>query len=165
MDAGASSFPDNYVCIDVECVATGYRHDERSVALVAIVDKDERVLLRKTIKPDKPVVSYITPLTGLRKGDLDNGDRLADVIREVKLLLGPNIVLVGQGIVSDIEWLELRKGTDYQDTVDLGNLFKGYNPRFGNYSYHTLRHEANTLLGPGMSHKYLTERHLIYTDL
>ena len=145
-----ASFPDNYVCIDVECVATGYRHDERSVASVAIVDKDERVLLRKKVKPDKPVVSYITPLTGLQKGDLDDGDRLADVIQEVKLLLRPDVVLVGQGIMSDIEWLELKKGTNFRDVIDLGNLFKGYNARFGKYSYHTLRHEANTLLGPGM---------------
>ena len=146
----ASCLPKNFVSIDVECVATGYRHDERAVALVAVVDKDERVLLRKTIKPDKPVVSYITPLTGLHKGDLDDGDRLADVIKEVKSLLGPDMVLVGQGIVSDIKWLELNEGTDFQDFVDLGKLFKGYNPRYGNYSYHTLQHEANTLLKSGM---------------
>ena len=148
--ASCLSLPDNYVSIDVECVATGYRHDERSVALVAVVNKHERVLLRKTVKPEKPVVSYLTPLTGLRNGDLDDGDRLGNVICEVKSLLGPNVVLVGQGVASDIKWLELKEGVDFHNTVDLGELFKGYNSHFGNFSYHSLQHEANTLLESGM---------------
>ena len=60
------SLPEKYISIDVECVATGRRHDARSVALVAIVDEDERVLLRRKVKPSEKIVSYLTPLTGLR---------------------------------------------------------------------------------------------------
>ena len=158
--ASCLGLPDNYVSIDVECVATGYRHDERAVALVAVVNKDERVLLRKTVKPEKPVVSYLTPLTGLRNGDLDDGDRLGNVICEVKSLLGSDVVLVGQGVASDIKWLELKEGVDFHNTVDLGELFKGYNSRFGNFSYHSLQHEANTLLESGIysrTYKYCNQ--------
>jgi RNA exonuclease 4 len=148
--ATSGSLPETYYCIDVECVATGRRHDERGVALVAVVDKNERLILRKKVKIDRSkVVSYLTPLTGIRPGDLDNGESLDSVIRQVKSLLGPNVVLVGQGIANDIKWLNLREGVDYNYSVDLGQFFKVYNPRYSNYSYFTLQHEANILLGPG----------------
>ena len=52
------SLPEKYVSIDVECVATGRRHNARSVALVAIVDQDERVLLMKKVKPSETIVSF-----------------------------------------------------------------------------------------------------------
>lgn len=140
-----------YMSIDVECVATGRRHDDRDVCFVSVVDGDCKVLLSKKVKPEKPVVSYLTPLTGVRKGDLDNGARLANVIAEVKALLGYDVTLVGQGVKSDIEWLKLQQGVDYADFVDLGEMFKTYNQRYRNYSFFTLRHEANTLIRPGMN--------------
>ena len=138
-----------YIALDVECVATGRRHDDRDVSLVAVVDINEKVILKRTVKPEKPVVSYLTPLTGLRQGDLDDGERLSVVLREVKALLGPDVVLVGQGVDSDIKWLQLEKGTDYDSVVDLAQMFKAYNSRYRNYSYYSLSHEANTLIRPG----------------
>ena len=146
----ARSLPDKFVSIDVECVATGRRHDARSVALVAIVDQEERVLLKKKVKPTEEIVSYLTPLTGLRAGDLDDGEPLESVMAEVKGVLGPDVVLVGQGIKNDVMWLKLSEGKDYESTVELGELFKAYNPRFRNYNYFSLSHEANTLLRRGM---------------
>ena len=110
-----------YVSIDVECVATGRCHDARSVALVAIVDQDERVLLMKKVKPSETIVSFLTPLTGLR-----DGEQLSSVLEEVKRLLGPDVVLVGQGVKNDVNWLNLREGEDYSSTVELGELFKTY---------------------------------------
>ena len=143
------SLPEKYVCIDVECVATGRRHDARSVALVAIVDQDERLLLKKKVKPTEKIVSYLTPLTGLREGDLDDGEQLESVLVEVKRVLSPDIVLVGQGVKNDVQWLKLREGKDFSSTVELAELFKAYNRRYGNYNYFSLSHEANTLLHQG----------------
>ena len=139
-----------YMSVDVECVATGVRHDAREVCSVAVVDGSGKVLLSKQVKPTSPVVSYLTPLTGLRKGDLDDGARLADVIAEVKALLGRDVVLVGQGIGNDITWLQLRRGVDYSDSVDLGTMFKAYNHRYGRDNFFSLSHEANTLLRAGI---------------
>ena len=136
--------------VDVECVATGQRHDARAVCSIVLVDQHETILLRKTVKPDKPVKSYLTPLTGVRQGDLDNGASLESAIAEVKRLLGPDVVLVGQGIKSDIGWLQLVEGTDYCRSVDLGDMFKTYNPRYGKDFYFSLMHEANTLLRRGI---------------
>ncbi len=135
--------------LDVECVATGRRHDDRGVCIVAVVDQNEKVLLKKKVKPEKPVVSYLTPLTGVRAGDLDDAPTLPSVIAEVKALLGPNAVLVGQSIKSDIKWLRLEKGVDYGRTIELSEMFKAYNSRYGNFSFFSLAHEANTLLQAG----------------
>ena len=144
------SLPEKYVSIDVECVATGRRHDARSVALVAIVDQYEQVLLMKKVKPSETIVSFLTPLTGLGEGDLEDGEQLSSVLEEVKRLLGPDVPLVGQGVKNDVNWLNLREGEDYSSTVELGELFKTYNPRFSNYNYFSLSHEANTLLHSGI---------------
>ena len=141
--------PEKYFSIDVECVATGIRHDARSVALVAVVDKHEKVILKKKVKVIKPIVSYLTPLTGIRPGDLDNGEDLAKVIKDVKAILGSDAVIVGQGIKNDIKWMELKEGIDYNFAVDLGLFFKTFNPRYGSYSFFSLRHETSVLLGKG----------------
>ena len=146
----ASALPREYYSVDVECVATGRRHDDRAVAFVALVDKNEKLLYKTKVRVDVPILSYLTPLTGLRKGDLDDGKSLDTVIRDIKGFLGPDAVLVGQGIQSDIEWLKLQEGVDFGSSVDLAELFKVYNPKYNNYSYFKLQHEANVLLGPGM---------------
>ena len=145
------SLPEKYISIDVECVATGRRHDARSVALVAIVDQDERVLLRRKVKPSEKIVSYLTPLTGLREGDLDDGEQLGNALTEVKRILSPDIVLVGQGVMNDVQWLKLREGGNLSSAVELRELFKAYNPRFSNYTQFSLSHEANTLLYRGIN--------------
>ena len=151
MAMASNSLPEKFFCVDVEWVATGVRHDAHAVCLVAVVDKDERVVLNKKVKPTEKIVSYLTPCTGIREGDLDDGESLESVIAEVKALLGPNVVLVGQSVISDVEWLHLEQGVDYSRRVELGELFETYNPRYGNYSFFSLSHEANLLLSPGMN--------------
>ena len=64
-------------------------------------------------------------------------------------MLSPDIVLVGQGVKNDVQWLKLREGQDFSSTVELGELFKAYNRRYANYNYFSLSHEANTLLHQG----------------
>ena len=139
-----------YIALDVECVATGKRHDDHEVCLVAVVDSSERIILKRTVKPEKPVFSYLTPLTGVKKGDLDHGGKLCDTIKEVKSLLGPDVVLVGHGVKQDIKWLQLEQGKDYNSFVELSHMFKVYNSRYRNYDFFSLQHEANTLLTQGL---------------
>ena len=84
----------NILCADVECVFNGQRHDASMVAHVAMVDKDKKVILKRIVKPDKLMFSYLTPITGLKEGDLDGAPHLEEVIKEVKVLIDPNMVLV-----------------------------------------------------------------------
>ena len=138
-----------YLSIDVECVATGISHNAREVCSVAVVDAKEKVLLLKKVKPMSPVISYLTPMTGVRQGDLDDAENLSDVLGEVKALLGRDVVLVGQAIQIEIKWLELEQGKDYSHAIDLSEMFKAYNSHYRNYSFFTLSFVANTLISPG----------------
>ncbi|CAK9090195.1 unnamed protein product [Durusdinium trenchii] len=140
---------DKVFCVDVECVAIGRSHDisARSPCSVALVNGQEEVLLKEIIKPEKPIISCLTPLTGVTKADLDKGISLNEAVAKLKRLLPADAVLVGQSCASDIEWMMLEKGVDFAEVVDLGEIFKGYNARYGNYSVHSLQHEARVLLG------------------
>ena len=133
--------------VDVECVAMGRGHSDRGVCRVAVVDETERVLLNEYVKPEGRIASYLTPITGVREGDLDNAKSLEAVLAQVYALLSPDVTLVGQAVASDIAWLQLKEGVHYKDVIDLAQVFAAYNPRYKNTSYFSLQHEANTLLG------------------
>ena len=160
--AEAETLPNKFVCLNTARIADGTMHNCRAVAVVVVVDHKGEVKLHKTIKQEKKVVSYITPLTGLREGDLDQGERLADVIEEVKALLGPDVVIVGQRPEMDINPLKLKEGVHYKESVELGEMFKTYNSYYKDYNYYSLKHEADTLLGPGNWHLYYDTRWQIF---
>ena len=63
------------------------------------------------------VYSYLNAITGQKEGDLEGAPPLADVIANVKAALGPDVILVGQSIKSDIAWLTLEQGVDYKRKV------------------------------------------------
>ena len=57
--------------IDVECVAPSVLHNDRMIASIALVDADAKQVLNLYIRPHQPVVSYLTPLTGITAELLD----------------------------------------------------------------------------------------------
>ena len=100
-----------FVALDVECVATGLGHNARSPCSVSIVGSDESIMLQLMIRSSLPVVSYLTPVTGFTAADFtESAVSENDAISQVKALLGPDTILVGQAILSDIIWLKLQKG-------------------------------------------------------
>eukprot|EP01134_Creolimax_fragrantissima_P005728 CFRG5728T1 len=139
--------------MDVECVATGTGHAARYPCLVVVVNYALERVLTCYIKPDVPVFNYLTEITGVKEGDLDEGEPLENVVEKVKSILGPDAWLVGQSIASDIKWMKLEKGKDYQDVVELSQALSAFNPKFNNYSFFSLEHEALVLLGVDLSAK------------
>ena len=94
--------------IDVECVATGVQHHDRAVAQISLVDAQCNPILNLYVRPDKPVVSYLTPLTGMTQEHLDaQGTDFASAVQTLRSQLPPSSVLVGQNILKDVEWLGL----------------------------------------------------------
>ena len=71
-------------------------------------------------------------------------------------------MLVGQGVMNDVQWLKLREGENFSSAVELRELFKAYNPRFSNYTQFSLSHEANTLLYRGIDFFNISLTVLIY---
>jgi len=134
--------------IDVECVATGVQHHDRAVAQIALVDSASKQLLNLYVRPDKPVASYLTPLTGLTAAHLDaNGVPLASALATLRAHLPSNAVLVGQNIAKDVEWLGLVEGRDFGGMIDLAALLRVWNPKFGSYTYMAQDHYASIWLG------------------
>eukprot|EP01083_Nonionella_stella_P061209 159559_1 len=142
----------NIFSIDVECVATGLRHSDRSVGQIALVNQNEVVLLNLYVKPAEQVFSYLSGLTGLSETLLDeHGMSLDDAKVLLRKCLPSDAVLVGQNIQSDVAWLDLKEGVDFASMVDLSGLWRVWNPRYGMYTKFSLNHEAFCLLNSGQS--------------
>jgi len=138
--------PEDVFSLDVECVAVGRTHDkaDREPCSLALVDGFGKTVLRQLIRPEKPIVSYLTPFTGLKAGDLDGGRAIGPnrAISELKAKLPSTAILVGQDPQGDVDWMELITGVHFRGTVNLVEVFK--NSKGMRFS---LRHEALVLLG------------------
>eukprot|EP00929_Paragymnodinium_shiwhaense_P097354 TRINITY_DN59067_c0_g1_i1.p1 TRINITY_DN59067_c0_g1~~TRINITY_DN59067_c0_g1_i1.p1 ORF type:complete len:527 (+),score=46.68 TRINITY_DN59067_c0_g1_i1:107-1687(+) len=118
---------EEYVAIDVECVATGVGYLHRAVGSIAAVDQSERCIFFEYVRPDVPVRSCLTPLTSIRPENIHNAGRLPDVVSRLRRLLSPRkTVLVGHGVALDIDWLGLKPGRDFKRSEDSGDLFAFY---------------------------------------
>ncbi|RLN44639.1 hypothetical protein BBJ29_001174 [Phytophthora kernoviae] len=139
-----------FFAIDVECVATGNGTNDRDVARIAVVDEDEKVVFDQYVKPTKPIMSYLTQLTGITKSDLEDAPNLEEALVRLKAILPVNSVIVGQSIKKDLEWLMLQKPTDYKQEFDVADLFRlpmQATNGVVRYRYFSLRHVAKYLLG------------------
>lgn len=133
--------------IDVECIATGPQHNARAVAQIALVDEWCRPICNLYVKPDLPIVSYLTPLTGLTKEIIDQyGLPLADALVTLRSLLPPNALLVGQNIKKDVDWLQLVEGLDFASMIDLAGLFRVWNPERNSFTGFSQDHTAKVWL-------------------
>eukprot|EP00055_Hartaetosiga_balthica_P018698 m.135180 g.135180 ORF g.135180 m.135180 type:complete len:221 (+) comp9861_c0_seq1:140-802(+) len=146
------------ISVDVECIANGKGHNDRRVAHVAVIDGEtEEVLLNVKIRQRGHVESYLEPITGLSARDFDESIASNHVVSFAEMkealddILGDDVLLVGQGIDSDIAWLKLVQGQHFGVKRDLANDFKSWNPKYRNYNFHSLMATAETLLGLDMS--------------
>lgn len=137
-----------YYSIDVECVAVGHDHNARAVAQIALVDQYEAVLLNIYVKPEKPVVSHLTAITGLTAEVLEKrGVTLQQALEILRNQLPRDAILVGQSIRQDVQWLGLAEGTDFQSMIDLAGLYRVWNPHHNSYSGYSQDHLVKVLLG------------------
>lgn len=116
--------PATYYSIDVEAVATDVMHNSRSVAQISLVDEHSNVLLNLYVKPDLPIVSYLTPLNGITPELLNaHGMPLQQALQILRTTLPAHAVLVGQNIGQDVAWLGLKEGTDFTGMMDLAGMY------------------------------------------
>jgi hypothetical protein len=143
-----------YFALDVECVATGRGHSDRTPCSVAVVNQDCEVVLQLAIKPSVPIFSCLTPFTGVKNpSELEGGVSLSTAIQEVKSLLRSDSdglpTLVDQRPQGDIKWLTLERGTDYSTVFDLAPQFA--TTKQGYPFYFSLQQEAKILLDMDIS--------------
>ncbi|PNH08833.1 Small RNA degrading nuclease 2 [Tetrabaena socialis] len=139
--------------VDVECVATGTDHNSRSVAQISVVDEHMNVLLNVYVQQQQPVVSYLSPLTGLTAAVLQQfGVPLPQALAAVRSVLPRHAVLIGQNIRQDVQWLGLQEGQDFDSMMDLQGLFRVWNDKDArksmalfNYYRHTMQPDPRAM--------------------
>jgi RNA exonuclease 4 len=128
--------------VDVECVATGKQHHDRTLAQIGLIDGAGAPVLNLYVKPEQPVVSYLGPITGLSAALIaEHGIPAADALQQLRAALPQNAFLVGQNISKDVEWLGLREGVDFAGAIDLAALFRVWTAE-GRYAYFSQDHTA-----------------------
>ncbi|OQR86268.1 hypothetical protein ACHHYP_10797 [Achlya hypogyna] len=141
-----------FFAVDVECVATGTGYADRDVARIAIVSENELTIFDAYVKPTKPVVSYLTQLTGITASGshLEHAQPLNEVLTNLKAILPKNCVLVGQSVDKDVAWLQLKPNEDFREIFDVATLFRMPHTTLQNpstpYRYFSLRHVVKYLL-------------------
>ncbi|KAK9765506.1 hypothetical protein K7432_006117 [Basidiobolus ranarum] len=138
---------DPVYAIDVECIATGRGHNDRAVCSVSVVDQKLQVVFERLVKPSLRIHNYLTPITGFKQGDLDNGEPLEVVLSDLYTFLPKNSIIIGQAIDGDISWLELQQGVHFKERIDLAQQFCSKHPVYGSTMYYSLAHTSRVLLG------------------
>lgn len=134
-------------CIDVECVASGTLHSDRVVAQIAVVDDDLNTVLDIYVKPEVPVVSYLTDLTGITKEMIEErGIPLEEALKRVREVIPLDAHIVGWGISQDIKWLDLTAPHDCAGFFNVQDLYNTYSHKFKSTVKYSLEHAARHLL-------------------
>ncbi|CAF1012868.1 unnamed protein product [Rotaria sordida] len=94
--ACTNSANNRIVSIDVECMATGFTHEDRAPCSVALVDSQCQIIFSSLIKSKDEIVSDLYPLTGLRIKDLEQAPSFDEVLEKIYALLDPTTIIVGQ---------------------------------------------------------------------
>jgi RNA exonuclease 4 len=138
--------PKLFFGIDVECAATGLRHDDRAPCRCAVVSWNGRTLLDVAIQVPG-LVSPLTCVTSMTAEQIFYGYPLEEVREMVRDICGPRAILVGQSVEHDVKWLGLRRAVDYGSFLDIAQVFTCIPPGTKTLRMFSLEHAAAGLLG------------------
>uniref|UniRef100_A0A915EQ87 RNA exonuclease 4 n=1 Tax=Ditylenchus dipsaci TaxID=166011 RepID=A0A915EQ87_9BILA len=132
------------LAMDCEYVGVGYEGRENCLARVSIVNVDGKCVYDKFVKPTEEVTDFRTHVSGIRYGDVVNGEAFQNVQQEVNKILAGKVV-VGHSIHNDFKVLGLTHPAKLtRDTAK----YKPLRVMAGNItSMPSLKHLANHLLG------------------
>lgn len=92
--------------LDCEMVVT--EDDKFSLARISLVDWHGKTIIDKYVKPSLPIKNYNTQYSGITPELLENVTTgLPDIQRELLGLLGPDAILLGHSLESDLNALKL----------------------------------------------------------
>ncbi|XP_049884402.1 RNA exonuclease 4-like [Pectinophora gossypiella] len=96
----------NYIAIDCEMVATGVRREYDMLARVSIVNEYCQKVYDEYVFPTERVTDYRTPISGIRRQDLMNGEDFDEVREDVRRMIKRRVI-VGHGLEHDLRVLHL----------------------------------------------------------
>jgi len=105
----SSEASSSFVSVDVECAATGRGHNDRAPCRIGAVDETGMAIFDRAVKVPG-LFNPLTAITGMTTAMIEKGMELEAAVEELrKKCLGPKVVLVGQAIYKDIQWLSLKR--------------------------------------------------------
>eukprot|EP00484_Ammonia_sp_Unknown_P003206 CAMPEP_0197073282 /NCGR_PEP_ID=MMETSP1384-20130603/210524_1 /TAXON_ID=29189 /ORGANISM="Ammonia sp." /LENGTH=624 /DNA_ID=CAMNT_0042512115 /DNA_START=457 /DNA_END=2331 /DNA_ORIENTATION=- len=151
-----------FVCIDVECAATGYGHFDQAPCRIAMTDFYGQVIFDRICK----VPALMDPLkefTGLTEREINytRGAPLKEVLADFHSMLKRlnqrhefGVTIIGQSLVMDLIWTQLKKGVHYTQTIDIAHEFKTKHKKWSKHTFYSLRQVAWALLQCNMNQQY-----------
>ncbi|KAB8292138.1 hypothetical protein EYC80_007881 [Monilinia laxa] len=92
--------------MDCEMCMTG--KDEFSLTRISIVGWDGSVVLDELVKPEKPIINYLTQYSGITEAMLSSvTTTLQDVQKKLLEIFHPRTILIGHSLDSDLKALKL----------------------------------------------------------
>ncbi|KAI9318358.1 ribonuclease H-like domain-containing protein [Dichotomocladium elegans] len=92
------------MAVDCEMVKTA---SGSALARVTLVDEDGTTLLDEIVKPDEPVIDYLTEYSGMTDEIMKDGISLRRAQKHIRKLVTHNVILVGHGLENDLNALKL----------------------------------------------------------
>lgn len=107
-DIEKGSVTDGRSVLAIDCEMCIVEGGEMALTRISIVEWDGNVLLDEFVKPDKPIIDYLTPYSGITPTKLENvTTNLKDIQDRLLKEITPKHILIGHSLNSDLMALRL----------------------------------------------------------
>ncbi|KAF6220338.1 hypothetical protein HO133_003470 [Letharia lupina] len=107
-DIEKGSVTDGRSILAIDCEMCIVEGGEMALTRISLVEWDGNVLLDEFVKPDKPIIDYLTPYSGITPTKLENvTTNLKDIQDRLLKEITPKHILIGHSLNSDLMALRL----------------------------------------------------------
>ncbi|KAL8768571.1 MAG: hypothetical protein Q9209_005256 [Squamulea sp. 1 TL-2023] len=107
-DSEQGSLTAGRIVLAMDCEMCTVEDGEAALTRISLVNWDGEIVVDELVKPDKPIIDYLTRFSGITPKKMDPvTTTLADIQKRLLDVLTPTTILVGHSLNSDLEALKL----------------------------------------------------------